>query len=263
MAGLGHEAGPDLAALTDTTPDALLTAVLDPNRDVDARYATYTAALKDGRVVTGLVASETANAITLKRQEGQADVILRADLDDLSTAGRSLMPEGLENDLKPADLADLIAFVAGQGDRPKEVEGNRHRTVALGPDGVLRLPASAAEIYGPNLTFETPSANLGYWHSPEDHAAWTFRLDRPGTYTVSMEWACEDGSAGNPFTVRVGGTTVRGTVGGTGAGTWANYRSIFVGEMTLPAGTSRLDFRPAGPVRGALLDLRAVALTPR
>ena len=48
--GQGHEVGPDLAALTDTSPEALLVAILDPNREVDARYANYTAALKDGRV---------------------------------------------------------------------------------------------------------------------------------------------------------------------------------------------------------------------
>ena len=109
---LGHEVGPDLAALTDKTPEALLTAILDPNREVDARYASYAAALKDGRVLTGLIAAETASAITLKRQDGQSDTILRADLDELTTAGRSLMPEGLENDVKVAELADLLAFLA-------------------------------------------------------------------------------------------------------------------------------------------------------
>ena len=122
--GQGHEIGPDLAALTDRSPEALLMAILDPNREVDARYAGYTAALKDGRVVTGLIASETANAITLKRQEGQTDVILRADLEELKTSGQSLMPEGLENDLKRSDLADLIAYLASGGERPKVLAGN-------------------------------------------------------------------------------------------------------------------------------------------
>ena len=63
------------------------------------------------RVVTGLIASETANAITLKRQEGQSDVILRADLDELTTSGRSLMPEGLEKELDQQAMADLIAYL--------------------------------------------------------------------------------------------------------------------------------------------------------
>jgi putative membrane-bound dehydrogenase-like protein len=263
LGGQGHEVGPDLAALTDTSPDALLTAILDPNRDVDARYANYNAALKDGRVLTGLVASETASAITLKRQEGQSDIVLRADLEELSASGKSLMPEGLENDLKPADLADLMAYIASGADRPKALEGNEPRLVAQGADASVRLPASSAAVYGPSLTYEATSGSLGDWRSVDDRATWTFRLDRPATFTVSMEWACADESAGNPFVIRVGRATIRGEVGGTGAGARSSYRSIFLGEATLPAGTHRLEFRAAGPVDGALLHLKAVTLTPR
>jgi putative membrane-bound dehydrogenase-like protein len=263
LGGQGHEVGPDLAALTDTSAEAFLTAILDPNREVDARYASYTAALKDGRVVTGLVASETGNAISLKRQEGQTDVILRADLDELTTSGQSLMPEGLENDLKPTDLADLLAYLTTGASRPKSVAGNRPELVRQDGQGILRLAASSAAIFGPTLTFEPEHSNLGYWQSADDHAAWTFEVSQPGTFTVSMEWACADESAGNTFLVRSPGQTLSGTVGGTGAGTWSRYRTIFLGELTFKPGVHRLEFRPDGPVRGALLDLRAVVLTPR
>lgn len=263
LAGLGNEVGPDLAALTDTTAEALSIAILDPNRDVDARYASYTAALKDGRVLTGLIASETASAIALKRQEGQGDVILRADLDELTTAGKSLMPEGLENDLKPAELADVMAFVARGANRPKSLEGNRPELVVQNGKGIVRLPASAAEVYGPNLIYETATNNLGYWHAADDRAAWTFRVDQPATFTVTMEWACAEESAGNPFMILVDRTPIHGSTGGTGKGTWANYRSIFLAEVTLTPGNHRLDFRPARAPQGALMDLRAVVLTPR
>jgi putative membrane-bound dehydrogenase-like protein len=259
--GIGHEVGPDLAALTDTTPEALIAAILDPNRDVDARYASYAAALKDGRVLSGLIAAETAGAVTLKRQDGAVDEVLRVDLEGLSTDGRSLMPEGLENDLTPGDLADVIAFLARGAARPKVLEGNRPRAVAQGPDGEIRLEAAAAEVYGPSLTFETVFGNLGYWHDAKDRAAWTLRVDRPTDFTVSLEWACDDGAAGNSYAIRVGDSTVRGRVGGTGG--WSRYRSLFIGELSLPAGIHRLEMRPAGPIRVALADVRAIVLTPR
>lgn len=261
FAGMGHEVGPDLAALTDTSPAALSVAILDPNREVDARYAVYNAALTDGRVLSGLVAAETGGAITLKRQEGELDEVPRAELEALTTSGRSLMPEGLENDIRPAELADVIAFVAGGAARPKELAGNHPEVVAAGPDGSIRLTAATAEVYGPSLTFETPFENLGYWHQPEDRAAWTFRVDRPTTFTVSLEWACDDGSAGNRYALRVNDAIVHATVAGTGG--WSNYRSIFVRELALPAGVHRLDMRPLGPIRGALADVRAIILTPR
>jgi len=37
---------------------------------------------------------------------------------------------------------------------------------------------------------------------------------------------------------------------------------VQVGEIELSAGNVRLTFRPAGPVRGALLDLKEVRLIP-
>jgi len=38
-------------------------------------------------------------------------VILRSDLKQLNSTGRSLMPDGFENSLNPQALADLIAFI--------------------------------------------------------------------------------------------------------------------------------------------------------
>jgi putative membrane-bound dehydrogenase-like protein len=256
----GHAVGPDLQALTDTSPEALLVAILDPNREVDARYLGYIAATTDGRVVSGLVASETGNAITLKRQDDQLDVVLRADLDELKNTGQSLMPEGLERDLSPPELADLIAFL-NASNRPRTMPGNHPETVSPDPGGTIRLRAEAASIYGETLAFEAPFGNLGYWQSPNDRAVWTFKVDRPSTFTVALDYACADDSSGNAYLIRVGAQSNRGVVGGTGS--WSNYRSMFVRELSLPAGTHRLEIRPAGPIRGALLDLRAITLTPR
>jgi putative membrane-bound dehydrogenase-like protein len=263
--GQGHEVGPDLAALTDTSPEGLLVAILDPNREVDARYAAYTAALKDGRVVGGLVTAETASALTLKRQEAQAEVILRSDLDDLSTSGQSFMPEGLENDVRPAEMADLIAFLAHGAERPRTFAGNLPEVVRQAADGTLRLAASGASIYGPTLTYMAADGHLGNWTSAGDRAVWSFQVEQAATYTVALEWACADESAGNAYELRIGPRTIRTTVGGTGtgAGGWSQYRSIFVGEVALTPGPGRLELRPSGAPRGALLNLRAVVLTPR
>jgi putative heme-binding domain-containing protein len=261
--GEGFEVGPDLSALTETSPEALLTAILEPSRDVDARYANYLAALSDGRVLNGLIAAETANAITLKRQGGAADVVLRADLDELKTSGQSLMPDGLENDVSPADMRDLIAYLQTRGVRPKSIAGNHPEIVHQDKDGSIRLPAAAAEIYGPSLTFETATKNLGYWHSADDRADWTFTVSRPGEYTLSMEWACADESAGNRFLYQLGRASRVCTVGATGPASWGTYRTIFLDEVSLTAGTHRIEIKPVGEVRNALMDLRAVVLTPR
>jgi putative heme-binding domain-containing protein len=111
LGGVGHAVGPDLASVGDKSPAGLLTAVLDPNRSVEARYINYVAVTKNGLTMTGVLASETGNSITLLAAEGKQQVILRTDLEGLISSNKSAMPEGLEKDLQPQDLADLIAFI--------------------------------------------------------------------------------------------------------------------------------------------------------
>jgi putative heme-binding domain-containing protein len=111
LAGAGHEVGPDLAALTDKSPESLLVAVLDPNRAVESKFLNYTAVTKSGLTYNGLLAAETGNSITLTGPEAKQQVILRSDLEELLSSSKSTMPEGLEKDLKPQDVADLIAYI--------------------------------------------------------------------------------------------------------------------------------------------------------
>ena len=111
--GVGVDVGPDLAALKDKAPEALMIAILDPNRAFEARYEGYAVEAKDGRVLSGLIAAETAGGVTLRLQEGKEETLLRAEIGGVAGSGRSLMPEGMENDLKPRDLADLMAYLSG------------------------------------------------------------------------------------------------------------------------------------------------------
>ncbi|AGA29280.1 PVC-type heme-binding CxxCH protein [Singulisphaera acidiphila] len=256
----GAEVGPDLAALTDKSPGALLVAILDPNRALEAKYANFTVQTTDGRVLTGLIASETATAVTLRRQEGKEDVLLRAEIDEIAASGQSLMPEGLEKDLKPQDVADLLAFLGAVGPPPKQVEGNRPERVTPGADGTIALRAETAELYGDTLTFEAKHKNLGYWGRPSDRAVWKFVSERPGRYRVWIDWACDNDSAGNSLLLELGSQRLEHPV--TGTGDWDTYQSADIGEVTLTPGAHRLELHSAGPVKGALLDLRSVELRP-
>jgi putative heme-binding domain-containing protein len=115
LAREGVDVGPDLAALNDKSAESMLIAILDPNRAFEAKFASFTVATVDGRVLNGVIASESATSLTLRRQDGKEDVLLRSEIQEMAAAGQSLMPEGLEKDLKPRDLADLIAFLASSG----------------------------------------------------------------------------------------------------------------------------------------------------
>ena len=109
--GEGTEVGPDLGTVAEKPLAVLLTAILDPNQAVESRYLSYSAATKNGREVSGIVVAETPGSVTLRGAGGADETILRTDLKELSSSSLSLMPEGLENVLKPQDMADLLAYL--------------------------------------------------------------------------------------------------------------------------------------------------------
>ncbi len=109
--GVGHEIGPNLAAMRNRGAEAVLSNMLDPNREANPQYLSYNVVTTDGRVLTGMISAETANSITLRRAENAQDVVLRIDIEEMRSSGVSLMPEGLEKQVKPQDAADLIAYL--------------------------------------------------------------------------------------------------------------------------------------------------------
>ena len=109
--GEGVEVGPDLATVAGKSPDDLLLHILDPNREVAPNYVNYNVATTDGRTISGIIASESATALTLKHALGVTEVVPRERIEAFASTGLSLMPEGLEKGLTTQDLADLVAFV--------------------------------------------------------------------------------------------------------------------------------------------------------
>ncbi|HRA89404.1 MAG TPA: c-type cytochrome, partial [Planctomycetaceae bacterium] len=108
---IGHEVGPNLASLTTRTPESLLTAILDPSAAVEAKYLNFVVATISGRSVIGMLSTETGSSLTLVAAEGKSESILRTDIEELRSTGKSLMPDGLEKDLSQQDLADIIEYV--------------------------------------------------------------------------------------------------------------------------------------------------------
>jgi len=112
LGGIGNAVGPDLAALTDKSPQALLVGTIDPNRDVSEQFTAFSVRLKNGGTLAGMITGESANGFTLRGVDGKPQTVLRADIASLNPTGRSLMPEGLEAGLSPVEMANLLAFIS-------------------------------------------------------------------------------------------------------------------------------------------------------
>jgi putative membrane-bound dehydrogenase-like protein len=113
--GEGFTIGPDLSGFAVHPKEEILIHVLDPSRSVEGNYKAYTAKLIDGRVVTGILASETRTSVELLDAENKRHALQRDDLDDLKESPKSLMPEGFEKTLKVEELTDLLEFMTLKG----------------------------------------------------------------------------------------------------------------------------------------------------
>ena len=171
------------------------------------------------------------------------------------------MPEGVEKDLTPQNVADLLAFLSSNKPPRKTFAGNEPHVVK--PEalrGEFWLLASDCEIYGDTLAYEPVYRNLGMWGSANDHAVWSFQVERAGKYIVRIDYACDDEVAGNAYQLAVGETVFSGKVPGTG--NWDRYRQLTLGRATLKPGRYQAVLRPAGKIEGYLMDLKSVRVTP-
>lgn len=109
--GLGHRVGADLSGIAARPKATLLEDILDPNRQIPPNFLSYTAVTDDGQILTGILAAENAQAVTLVRADGVEQSILRSRIEELRANGKSLMPDGFEQKLDVTAMADLLEFL--------------------------------------------------------------------------------------------------------------------------------------------------------
>lgn len=110
--GQGGKIGPDLSRIgAIRAPRDLLEAVVFPSASFARGYEPFTLVTDEGRVTSGIIARETAEAIYLI-DNARAEVrVPRSAIETLEQGRVSIMPEGMDTQLSRQDLADLIAFL--------------------------------------------------------------------------------------------------------------------------------------------------------
>ena len=78
---------------------------------MDASYFNYSILTESGRTYRGKLETETATSITLLAAEGKRTTVLRDEIELLKASRKSVMPEGLEQELDLQDVSDLIEYV--------------------------------------------------------------------------------------------------------------------------------------------------------
>jgi len=113
--GEGGEVGPDLTGMAAHSKTELLIHMLDPSRSVEGNFRQYTVITDEGRVISGLLGSETKNAVEVIDAEGKRHRILREEIDELIVSSKSLMPEGFEKTVGAEGIADVLEFLTQRG----------------------------------------------------------------------------------------------------------------------------------------------------
>lgn len=113
--GEGTTIGPDLTGMAAHPKDELLIHIMDPSRSVEGNFRVYTVQTDDGKVVTGMLASETRTSVEIIDAEAKKITLQRDNIEQLTASNKSLMPEGFEKQLKDDELLDLLEFLAQRG----------------------------------------------------------------------------------------------------------------------------------------------------
>jgi len=109
--GEGYAVGPAFETLRESGPDKILSNVLWPNREINPQYINHIVETVDWETYSGIIESETAATLTLKRALGARDTLLKSDIESMESSQLSIMPEDWGLLLTPQDLADLTTFI--------------------------------------------------------------------------------------------------------------------------------------------------------
>lgn len=107
----GWAVGPDLSGLLRRPREQFVADILDPARQAMPDAIAFAIATTDGQVRSGLIVAESSSSVTIRRAAGVEESLLRSEIESIRSTGKSLMPEGFEQSLTPADLADLIGYL--------------------------------------------------------------------------------------------------------------------------------------------------------
>jgi putative heme-binding domain-containing protein len=111
--GEGKEVGPDLTEIgSKLSKEAMYLSILDPSAGVSFNYETWAVRTLDGTILSGVLVSQTDDAIELKTAEAIVHKLARDDIDQLKKQTISLMPADIQKLLKAQDLVDIVEYLA-------------------------------------------------------------------------------------------------------------------------------------------------------
>jgi putative heme-binding domain-containing protein len=109
---VGGNVGPDLSKIGQIRTDRdLLESILYPSLSFVRSYEPITIATADGKVVSGILKKDASEEIELAVNATEVARIQRGQIEEVRPGTVSVMPAGLDQQLTPQELADLVAYL--------------------------------------------------------------------------------------------------------------------------------------------------------
>jgi putative heme-binding domain-containing protein len=109
---LGGTLGPDLTHIGKICAERdLLESIVFPSASLVRSYEPVQITTKKGKVYNGLVKRETPDDVVLAISGTEEVRVARQDIDEIVPSKVSVMPAGLDQQLTPQELADLVTFL--------------------------------------------------------------------------------------------------------------------------------------------------------
>ena len=107
----GGDIGPDLTGSNRTNTAYLLGNIIEPSGVIQDDYKLVVVTTRDGRTYSGNITEENDRQVTM-RVVGQDQIkISKSDIQSREVTEKSMMPEGLLNNLSDEEILDLVAFL--------------------------------------------------------------------------------------------------------------------------------------------------------
>ncbi len=113
----GGNVGPNITGANRGDLDYLLQNILYPNAVIPNEYRAATLETKDGRVVTGIIKSQSASGYLVQTVNEQV-TLPRTEVTKVEQSEISMMPEGLIASLQPQEIRDLLYYLGRPGQVP-------------------------------------------------------------------------------------------------------------------------------------------------
>src|SRR5439155_20155569 len=109
---LGGKVGPDLTHIGKIRSQRdLLEAIVIPSASFVRSYEPWLVATKNGKIYNGVLRKDAPEEVLLATGATEEVRIARTDIEEMQPSKVSLMPSGLDQQLTPQELADLVAFL--------------------------------------------------------------------------------------------------------------------------------------------------------